>query len=240
MPKKISTLNPGNLVKLNEAGNPIQFIFLEYNHYGKNEVTLLQRCAYNKHCLHDDSAFTFDYYKYLDYHCSSVYVQLLDPIVRACLVPVEIKRKIYRNSLTGSSKIVNYNRSCFALSSTEYGSWSNSEGTKFKYFSTNSSRIAENRESDVYDQSSVEYSTRSSYTDNGNTYSYGIDVYGSHEYYSTNDTSDNFFEYTRIALTLSSDIMLSDSVDSDNCYNIVSVPAAENYQKVNGIWMKMV
>ena len=43
----------------------------------------------------------------------------------------------------------------------------------------------------------------------------------------------------RPALALSSEILVSDSADSSGCYTIVSAPAGEEYQKVNGIWMRM-
>lgn len=43
----------------------------------------------------------------------------------------------------------------------------------------------------------------------------------------------------RPALALSSEILVSDSADFSGCYTIVSAPAGEEYQKVNGIWMRM-
>ena len=43
----------------------------------------------------------------------------------------------------------------------------------------------------------------------------------------------------RPALALSSEILVSDSADSSGCYTIASAPAGEEYQKVNGVWMRM-
>lgn len=43
----------------------------------------------------------------------------------------------------------------------------------------------------------------------------------------------------RPALTLSSEIYVSDSPDSDGCYTVESAPAVEQYVKQNGIWLKM-
>ena len=43
----------------------------------------------------------------------------------------------------------------------------------------------------------------------------------------------------RPALTLSSEIYVSDSPDSDGCYTVESAPAGEQYVKQNGIWLKM-
>lgn len=252
MPKKISTLNPGNLVKLNEAGMPIQFIFLEYNHYGKNEVTLIQKDLYNRHYQNWVSRDSNGLYvSFLDYYCMVQYINLLDPTIRACLVPIDMKLRVMRENSTSfnSSTLYIYKRSCFLPSSREYGCTSNTysftdEGTAFSYFSSNSNRTAYPRDEWYYKNNgayySQEYLTRSLSNLAGveRYFITSIDEMGSFKNF--NFSNENISEFIRIAITLSSDIMVSDTTDSDGCYNIVSVPAAENYQKVNGVWMKMV
>ena len=47
------------------------------------------------------------------------------------------------------------------------------------------------------------------------------------------------YDCARPALALSSEILVSDSADSSGCYTIASAPAGEEYQKVNGVWMRM-
>ena len=47
------------------------------------------------------------------------------------------------------------------------------------------------------------------------------------------------YSCARPALALSSEILVSDSADSSGCYTIASAPAGEEYQKVNGVWMRM-
>ena len=47
------------------------------------------------------------------------------------------------------------------------------------------------------------------------------------------------YRCARPALALSSEILVSDSADSSGCYTIASAPAGEEYQKVNGVWMRM-
>lgn len=254
MPKKISTLNPGNLVKLNEAGTPIQFIFLEYNHYGKNEVTLLQKELYDRHrnnwAAHDNTAL---YYTFLDYYCMGQYVNLLDPMIRACLIPIDMNSRLYAlNNITPVSVLASYKRSCFVLSSKEYGAKESSyvfsdEGSTFSYFTSYSNRIAYPRseyyERDIKDGVSADYyvtRTMGNWATPDRTRLVCITELGRFDYLSVDEENFTYPTFTRIAITLSSDIMVSDTTDSDDCYNIVRVPAAENYQKVNGVWMKMV
>ena len=64
-------------------------------------------------------------------------------------------------------------------------------------------------------------------------------------YYVNTDGSVNYSgvyrgdNCARPALALSSEILVSDSADSSGCYTIASAPAGEEYQKVNGVWMRM-
>ena len=64
-------------------------------------------------------------------------------------------------------------------------------------------------------------------------------------YYVNTDGSVNYIDVyygnycARPALALSSEILVSDSADSSGCYTIASAPAGEEYQKVNGVWMRM-
>ena len=69
--------------------------------------------------------------------------------------------------------------------------------------------------------------------------------YDHRAYYVGTDGSVNYnyvyggYRCARPALALSSEILVSDSADSSGCYTIASAPAGEEYQKVNGVWMRM-
>ena len=120
-------------------------------------------------------------------------------------------------------------RKCFSLSAAEVGN-GGSDGTAFSYLSTQANRIAYQDETTT----AVYWWLRSPYSSYYN-YAYYVYTDGSVDY-----TSVYYGNYcARPALALSSEILVSDSADSSGCYTIVSAPAGEEYQKVNGIWMRM-
>ena len=119
-------------------------------------------------------------------------------------------------------------RKCFSLSAAEVGN-GGSDGTVFSYLNTQANRIAYQDET----ATAVYWWLRSPDSSN-NSYAYIVNTDGS---------VYNYVYYghfcARPALALSSEILVSDSADSSGCYTIVSAPAGEEYQKVNGIWMRM-
>lgn len=120
-------------------------------------------------------------------------------------------------------------RKCFSLSAAEVGN-GGSDGTAFSYLSTQANRIAYQDETTtaVYWWLRSPGSSRSSYA-------YYVYTDGGVDYINVCDGGS----CARPALALSSEILVSDSADSSGCYTIASAPAGEEYQKVNGVWMRM-
>ena len=120
-------------------------------------------------------------------------------------------------------------RKCFSLSAAEVGN-GGSDGTAFSYLSTQANRIAYQDETTT----AVYWWLRSPDSSSGN---YAYFVYTDGSVYDINVY--NGVHCARPALALSSEILVSDSADSSGCYTIASAPAGEEYQKVNGVWMRM-
>lgn len=231
MSKKISALSAGSLVKLNENGVAKKYIMLGYNHYGKAEVTLLRKDAVGNRAYNAcQSGYNVYNGNSLDSFCNEQHIQCLDPVIRACLVNVPIPTTDGHVNGTWSATVRNLMRKCFSLSAAEVGN-GGSDGTAFSYLSTQANRIAYQDETTTAvrwwlrspDSSYNDYAYYA-YTDGGVNGSRGV-------YYGGN--------CARPALALSSEILVSDSADSSGCYTIASAPAGEEYQKVNGVWMRM-
>ena len=203
---------------------------LGYNHYGKAEVTLLRKDAVGNRAY---NACQNGYNVYngnsLDSFCNEQHIQCLDPIIRACLVNVPIPTTDGHVNGTWSATVRNLMRKCFSLSAAEVGN-GGSDGTAFSYLSTQANRIAYQDETTT----AVYWWLRSPYSSNTDS-AYYVDTDGSV------DNNDVYYGVycARPALALSSEILVSDSADSSGCYTIASAPAGEEYQKVNGVWMRM-
>lgn len=204
---------------------------LGYNHYGKAEVTLLRKDAVGNRAYNAcQSGYNVYNGNSLDSFCNEQHIQCLDPVIRACLVNVPIPTTDGHVNGTWSATVRNLMRKCFSLSAAEVGN-GGSDGTAFSYLSTQANRIAYQDETTtaVYwwlrspNSSYDNYACRV-YTDGGVFSNYGV-YYGN--------------SCARPALALSSEILVSDSADSSGCYTIASAPAGEEYQKVNGVWMRM-
>lgn len=230
MSKKISALSAGSLVKLNENGVAKKYIMLGYNHYGKAEVTLLRKDAAGFRAYNAcQSGYNVYNGNSLDSFCNEQHIQCLDPVIRACLVNVPIPTTDGHVNGTWSATVRNLMRKCFSLSAAEVGN-GGSDGTVFSYLNTQANRIAYQDETTT----AVYWWLRSPDSSNGNHAYYvntGGSVYNNYVYSGNN--------CARPALALSSEILVSDSADFSGCYTIVSAPAGEEYQKVNGIWMRM-
>ena len=233
MSKKISTLAAGNLVKLNENGAAKKFIFLQHNHYGKGEVTLLRKDSAGFRAFAPGSS-SYNVYNgcSLDDFCNVEFIGRLDPVIRACLIDVPIPTIRGHVNGTWDATVQTLYRKGFSLSGTEVGSGgSGTEGTKFSYFGSNANRIAYHDETTT----AVRWWLRSSRSGSDRD-AYHVDADGS---------VDNRYAYlaslcARPALALSSEILVSDSPDSSGCYTIEdAVIAGEQYQKVNGVWRRM-
>lgn len=230
MSKKISALSAGSLVKLNENGVAKKYIMLGYNHYGKAEVTLLRKDAVGNRAYNAcQSGYNVYNGNSLDSFCNEQHIQCLDPVIRACLVNVPIPTTDGHVNGTWSATVRNLMRKCFSLSAAEIGN-GGSDGTVFSYLNTQANRIAYQDET----ATAVYWWLRSPNS------SINISAY----YVNTDGGVSNYYVYggnycARPALALSSEILVSDSADSSGCYTIVSAPAGEEYQKVNGIWMRM-
>lgn len=203
---------------------------LGYNHYGKAEVTLLRKDAVGNRAYNAcQSGYNVYNGNSLDSFCNEQHIQCLDPVIRACLVNVPIPTTDGHVNGTWSATVRNLMRKCFSLSAAEVGN-GGSDGTAFSYLSTQANRIAYQDETTT----AVYWWLRSSYSGyissaccvNTDGSVYRNYVYGG--------------DYcARPALALSSEILVSDSADSSGCYTIASAPAGEEYQKVNGVWMRM-
>ena len=233
MSKKISTLAAGNLVKLNENGAAKKFIFLQHNHYGKGEVTLLRKDSAGFRAFAPGSS-SYNVYNgcSLDDFCNVEFIGRLDPVIRACLIDVPIPTIRGHVNGTWDATVQTLYRKGFSLSGTEVGSGgSGTEGTKFSYFGSNANRIAYHDETTT----AVVWWLRSSYS------SYVSIAYNVNTVGSVSDSGAfNAGDCARPALALSSEILVSDSPDSSGCYTIEdAVIAGEQYQKVNGVWRRM-
>lgn len=203
---------------------------LGYNHYGKAEVTLLRKDAVGNRAYNAcQSGYNVYNGNSLDSFCNEQHIQCLGPVIRACLVNVPIPTTDGHVNGTWSATVRNLMRKCFSLSAAEVGN-GGSDGTAFSYLSTQANRIAYQDETTT----AVYWWLRSPNPSYYNSaYNLGTDgsVSNSYVYYG------NYC--ARPALALSSEILVSDSADSSGCYTIASAPAGEEYQKVNGVWMRM-
>lgn len=203
---------------------------LGYNHYGKAEVTLLRKDAVGNRAYNAcQSGYNVYNGNSLDSFCNEQHIQCLDPVIRACLVNVPIPTTDGHVNGTWSATVRNLMRKCFSLSAAEVGN-GGSDGTAFSYLSTQANRIAYQDETTT----AVRWWLRSPDSSNGNFACFvnSVGSVGTDNVYYGNYCA-------RPALALSSEILVSDSADSSGCYTIVSAPAGEEYQKVNGIWMRM-
>lgn len=220
-------------MKLNENGAAKKFIFLQHNHYGKGEVTLLRKDSAGFRAFAPGSS-SYNVYNgcSLDDFCNVEFIGRLDPVIRACLIDVPIPTIRGHVNGTWDATVQTLYRKGFSLSGTEVGSGgSGTEGTKFSYFGSNANRIAYHDETTT----AVYWWLRSSYS-SYNDLAYNVYTAGSvdgNSAYSANRCA-------RPALALSSEILVSDSPDSSGCYTIEdAVIAGEQYQKVNGVWRRM-
>lgn len=203
---------------------------LGYNHYGKAEVTLLRKDAAGFRAYNAcQSGYNVYNGNSLDSFCNEQHIQCLDPVIRACLVNVPIPTTDGHVNGTWSATVRNLMRKCFSLSAAEVGN-GGSDGTAFSYLSTQANRIAYQDETTT----AVRWWLRSP-DSGGNGNAYNVSTGGGV------DNNDVYYgvRCARPALALSSEILVSDSADFSGCYTIVSAPAGEEYQKVNGIWMRM-
>ena len=203
---------------------------LGYNHYGKAEVTLLRKDAVGNRAYNAcQSGYNVYNGNSLDSFCNEQHIQCLDPVIRACLVNVPIPTTDGHVNGTWSATVRNLMRKCFSLSAAEVGN-GGSDGTAFSYLSTQANRIAYQDETTT----AVYWWLRSPYSSN---------YYSAYYVYAGGsvgpDSVCNGNICARPALALSSEILVSDSADSSGCYTIASAPAGEEYQKVNGVWMRM-
>lgn len=220
-------------MKLNENGAAKKFIFLQHNHYGKGEVTLLRKDTAGFRAFAPGSS-SYNVYNgaSLDDFCNVEFIGRLDPVIQACLIAVPIPTIRGHVQGTWDATVQTLQRRGFSLSCTEVGlSGAGTEGTKFNYFSSDANRIAYHDETTT----AVPWWLRSSYSSrNSDAYSVsaGGSLYGNNAY--------NAYYCARPALALSSEILVSDSPDSSGCYTIEdAVIAGEQYQKVNGVWRRM-
>ena len=243
MAKKISTLSPGNLVKINENGRATQFIFLQYNHYGKTEVTLIRKDVTTTDTTKLIGRL-FEYEPYQNY-LQHIYPLRFDPIIRASMLNVSIPYHYLPNGYEANFGTASTSASCFLLSAKEVG-YSGSQypalGTAFSYFSSDANRIAKRDVGDPNGATAIDYTLRGFWYITTLPYRiYRMSVLNTGMVYDSGGFDEpadiNSF---RPAITLSSEIMVSDSAGSDGCYTIESCPAGELYHKVNGVWLKMV
>lgn len=163
----------------------------------------------------------------LDNFCDLMWPQMLDEQIKECLVPVPI---VVAEGNQVSTLHTIY-RKGFALSCTEAGvsGWQ-TEGTAFSYFNSNARRIA------YFDETAVAVSWGLRSPDSGAGFAYDIDTDGS---VNGSNVYRAYFA-PRPAFNLKSEIVVSDSTDSDGCYTVESVPGKSGglYVKQNGVWVQ--
>ena len=220
-------------MKLNENGAAKKFIFLQHNHYGKGEVTLLRKDTAGFRAFAPGSS-SYNVYNgaSLDDFCNVEFIGRLDPVIQACLIAVPIPTIRGHVQGTWDATVQTLQRRGFSLSCTEVGlSGAGTEGTKFNYFSSDANRIAYHDETTT----AVDWWLRSSSSSDYRG-AYSVNAGGSRYY----NSAYNAGSCARPALALSSEILVSDSPDSSGCYTIEdAVIAGEQYQKVNGVWRRM-
>lgn len=163
----------------------------------------------------------------MDSFCDGIWPLKLDEEIRECLVPVPI---VVAEGNQVSTLHTIY-RKGFALSCTEVGvsGWQ-TEGTAFSYFNSASRRIAYLDET----ATAVYWGLRSPGSNADRAYRILTD--GSVNY---NNVYYAYFA-PRPAFNLKSEIVVSDSTDSDGCYTVESVPGKSGglYVKQNGVWVQ--
>ena len=220
-------------MKLNENGAAKKFIFLEHNHYGKGEVTLLRKDTAGFRAFAPSDGSSYNVYNgcSLDDFCNVEFIGRLDPVIQACLIAVPIPTIRGHVQGTWDATVQTLQRRGFSLSCTEVGlSGAGTEGKKFSYFGSDANRIAYHDETTTavywWLRSSRSSGDGAYYAHSGGSLSYNR-VYRA-------------YRCARPALALSSELLVSDSPDSSGCYTIEdAVIAGEQYQKVNGVWRRM-
>ena len=222
-------------MKLNENGAAKKFIFLEHNHYGKGEVTLLRKDTAGFRAFAPSDGSSYNVYNgcSLDDFCNVEFIGRLDPVIQACLIAVPIPTIRGHVQGTWDATVQTLQRRGFSLSCTEVGlSGAGTEGKKFSYFGSDANRIAYHDETTT----AVYWWLRSSYSSDFYNRAYFVYAVGSLR----NDDVYRADSCARPALALSSELLVSDSPDSSGCYTIEdAVIAGEQYQKVNGVWRRM-
>lgn len=203
MSVNINTLSPGNIVYLVEDGNLVPYVFLQYNHYGKSEVTLIRQKTPDATTTFrggDSSTNAYNCYNASDVDnlCAALKSKLTS-YVQDNLVDVSIPVARGRTATGGSvdSTIINLTRNIFLLSMTEVGlsGWQ-TEGSAFSYFASNALRIAYNESGNA-----VRWWSRSPSSDG--YLAYNVDTSGAVNVYDVYNTRS-----FRPALTLKSGILV--------------------------------
>lgn len=168
----------------------------------------------------------------IDAFCDETFPLRLDPAIQGALVTVPVPTIIGHVNGTYQSTVVNLERKGFILSCPEVGlTGTTTDGKAFPYFSSNANRIA------YFDGTStaVDWWLRS--PSSGNDYSAYIVSADGTQYYGY---VYNAGYCPRPALALSSQILVSNGTDSEGCYTVDDAAVAgEHYQKVNGVWRRM-
>lgn len=221
-------------MKLNENGAAKKFIFLEHNHYGKGEVTLLRKDTAGFRAFAPSDGGSYNVYNgcSLDDFCNVEFIGRLDPVIQACLIAVPIPTIRGHVQGTWDATVQTLQRRGFSLSCTEVGlSGAGTEGKKFSYFGSDANRIAYHDETTT----AVGWWLRSS---DSSSSDYACSVRADGGLF--NSIVYPAYRCARPALALSSELLVSDSPDSSGCYTIEdAVIAGEQYQKVNGVWRRM-
>lgn len=168
----------------------------------------------------------------IDAFCDETFPLRLDPAIQGALVTVPVPTIIGHVNGTYQSTVVNLERKGFILSCPEVGlTGTTTDGKAFPYFSSNANRIA------YFDGTStaVNWWLRSPYS-GGSDRAYSVRADGA-------QSGDYVYRAglcPRPALALSSQILVSNGTDSEGCYTVDDAAVAgEHYQKVNGVWRRM-
>lgn len=237
MGQLITNLVSGSRVELEERGNPKSMIYLESNHYGLGEATLIrehllelqQRALCGESNLAD---LTFEGCN-LDVFCDVIYPSLFSQQVQNCLVNVPI---VCNRAIDGADHLVTIKRRGFAPSLTEVGLKSDVneyypvDGKAFTYFNSEERRKADY---EGKKNTGTFWWLRSA---DGKSYK-AIYLLGGHAL-PCDASSDS--ACIRPMFCLNGSVVVSSSTNARGCYTIESFPArgGGTFVKSGGLWVR--
>ena len=224
----LSAKNPGDIVKINENGSPVNFLVLIHNYPASGRTLLIRQDIYNQQMVdgEPDSNYPGIYVSSdISSWLNSGYLNLIEPDLKSQIINVSIEY----NSSTGSvPSIAKMDVKIFLLSYTELGPSTSFDGTYGKegkfipYFDTDTSRISN------YEGSPSTYFTRTLFRNNSG---------GTRRYLTVDNSGDGGLSTSprgiRPAFTLPSTLTVADN-GSVVINSAPSIPSSINVPTIKG------